>query len=744
MSLLPCGRALVRLVCLLAVMPVAAQLPKRVPLPDAKLPSPAALLADEAPLTTSLADALPRVAWFDAHQPPTWRSGAALPQQANGSWRLPPGDYRFDLESYCLRAGTHGPHANQGDGYLNGPLRGAKANLVRAVMQRAAQHPEVTRQQVQALLWAIIARTRLDQVKGPAQQAAQVLLTADERSSLNARVWDELSAKAKQQLRRTLAPLERAVFDAEDDLRGLLRRPAATYAQLERAAVLTGDPAAAPGQASVPKGAWCLHPKGYLVAYLPEGYTRTTVQVHVPRPVHWRRDANGRLAWLATANGQRLQVLYDDREAPAGADRPGVAAHAYRALRLIVPDATRPDRLRELLLEQAGRVLRRRAEAPRLMLAADLGSGPAGPDATGALADLCGRLRAHGAAAADLGAATDLWYLRDSLRSAVAPHGLAGLLDDALVRACLGLPVPPAAAGTPGGAGPNDPASGGNPGGNQGTPGGNQGGGTPGGEGANNPGGGGNPGGNQGTPGGNQGGGTPGGEGTNNPGGGGNPGGNQGTPGGNQGGGTPGGEGTNNPGGGGSPDGNQGGGGGNTPNGGGGAHHPDGGGAPEGNHGGQPNGAGGGAPDGGGTSNPNGGGAPNGNHGGTPHGGGGKPHGGQGGQQQGGHAGDWSGSVDFDPTDGAAVPGHVGRQRLGVSARPSSDRSRGHRDGSGRRTTPQPGDAGNRAEPEAEGSRPPGGATNGPASGATAPGARSAPRGATGLLRRLARWWRAN
>jgi len=548
------------------------------------------------------------------------------------------------------------------------------------------------------------------------------------------------------------------VFDAEDDLRGLLRRPGATYAQMERAAVLAGDPADAPGQATVPKGAWCLHPRGYLVAYLPEGYTRTVVTVHVPRAVHWQRDANGRLALLATADGQRLQVLYDDREAPAGGDRPGGAAHAYRALRLRVPDATRPGRLRELLLEQAGRVMRRRAEAPApaFMLAADLGAVPAGPDAANGLADLCGRLRAHGAAPADLGAATDLWYLRDSLRSAVAPHGLASLLDDALVRACLGLPVPPAAAGTPGGnqgggtpggGGANNPGGGGTPGGNQGTPGGNQGGGTPGGEGANNPGGGGTPGGNQGTPGGNQGGGTPGGEGANNPGGGGTPGGNQGggTPGGDQGGGTPGGEGTNNPGGGGTPDGNQGGNhGGGTP-GGEGTNHPDGGGAPDGNHGGQPNGGGGGAPDGGGANHPDGGGAPNGNHGGTSNGGGGKPHGGQGGQQHGGSGGDWSGTVDFDPTDGAAVPGHVGRQRLGVSARPSH--GNGHQGRSGRRDTPRPDSTERRGTPDGANSGPPnaengrGGSNAGQQPGGATPAGRSAKRGWSGLVGRLARWW---
>lgn len=631
----------VLLVALLVLTSASAQLSRGVPVPvpDLKLPSPAELLRQEPTLSTTFAEALPRLAWFDAYRPPAWTPGGALPLQPHGAWRLTPGDYVFELQSYCLQPGTHGPQRDQGDGYLNGPLRGAKAELIRAVLQRAAQHPEVAQPNIQALLWAIIARVDLVLLQGPAADAAKVLLTPAERAGLEDKVWSALSSKAKRELREAMAPLDRAVFDAEDRLRGLASRPNVSYAQLERVAIARGRLAPDPQADTTPTGSWCLHPGGYVVCYLPDGYAHTTVLVHVPAPVHWSRDAAGRIRLLAAGDGRRIEVLY----AP-----PGPTSPAYRGLQLTYGDPL-TGALRSQTIAPAGR-LGARPAAPGVRFAVD---GPGRDD----FASLTQRLQQRGAPPAEVAAVNDLAALRSLLRDVVEPYDLGDLCDDALLGACLGQPVPPPpGAGTPGSAGADTPDGGGTPGGNQGTPGGEQGGAkTPGGDGANTPDGGGNPGGNQGAPGGDPGGAsTPGGDRRGSPDFGGVPDGNDGS--------TP------------RPEGDQPGA--DTPDGGG-AGTPDGGGAPEGNHN-QP------TPDGGGGTTPG--------QDGTVGPDGGRPDGHRDRPQPRprprpkplpdlGEGWDYSG-VDFDPTDGAAVPAHSGRQRLGISARPSRD---------GQRTTPPPG-----------------------------------------------------
>ena len=71
-------------------------------------------------------------------------------------------------------------------------------------------------------------------------------------------------------------------MQAEADLRGMLASPGTSFADLERVAVLAGMAPVGEGSLDVPTGRWSLHPDGYYVRYLPQGYTNTVVQIWVP------------------------------------------------------------------------------------------------------------------------------------------------------------------------------------------------------------------------------------------------------------------------------------------------------------------------------------------------------------------------------------------------------------------------------------------------------------------------------
>ena len=75
------------------------------------------LLGDKQPITTSLSDAKWGDASKDGFTPrEAGRSLMTLQRTPNGGFVLQPGSYQMQVQSYCLKAGTHGPGG--GDGYL--------------------------------------------------------------------------------------------------------------------------------------------------------------------------------------------------------------------------------------------------------------------------------------------------------------------------------------------------------------------------------------------------------------------------------------------------------------------------------------------------------------------------------------------------------------------------------------------------------------------------------------------------
>ncbi|MEA3018044.1 MAG: hypothetical protein QOI38_2766 [Sphingomonadales bacterium] len=240
------------------------------------------ILGDRAPITTSLSDARWGDATKDGFTPrEAQRSLMTLQRTPNGGFVLQPGYYSMQTQSYCLKAGTHGPGG--GDGYLFAPPKGPAEDAVMTIVRNSVNRPEIPQSRIQQLLWAIIARAKFEDLTGEIRATASQLLTPRQLASLNRSALDVLHGNALTDALGGVPEPLRQIAQAEAQLRQMLTTPGASFAEMERVAVLSGAAPRGPGSQDIPSGRWSLHPDGYYVRYIPSGYSSTRVEIWVPQ-----------------------------------------------------------------------------------------------------------------------------------------------------------------------------------------------------------------------------------------------------------------------------------------------------------------------------------------------------------------------------------------------------------------------------------------------------------------------------
>jgi hypothetical protein len=142
-----------------------------------------------------------------------------------------------------------------------------------------------------------------------------------------------------------LPPVAQQVFQAEARLRSMISRGGASFAELERIAVLSGAVEPPEGSRPVPEGRWSYHPDGYFLRFFPSGYSQTRIEIVVPIPVTARRDAQGRILEIADEYGRRLEIHYDGSSSVASFAflDPATAGAAAQPIPNRVPGAPFPD-----------------------------------------------------------------------------------------------------------------------------------------------------------------------------------------------------------------------------------------------------------------------------------------------------------------------------------------------------------------------------------------------------------------
>lgn len=218
---------------------------------------------------------------------------------------LKPGFYEINVKSFCLKAGTYAP--SKGDGYLYAPLKGPKEVIIDRIVKNWYKKPNIEQNRVQALIWAIIAKTSFKNMGNEMKLTAAQLLSEKEILSLSKMgldfVPDNIMSKAKSKL----PPAAQAVIEAENKIRNFFASSgSSSYADLERIAMLAG---VNPGTSSTQRGTWGLHPKGFWVSYLPSGYQHMKVRIYVPETagsVYYLPSED--VAVPANTSSQRLMV----------------------------------------------------------------------------------------------------------------------------------------------------------------------------------------------------------------------------------------------------------------------------------------------------------------------------------------------------------------------------------------------------------------------------------------------------
>jgi len=321
-----------------------------------KVPGVDALLKREPVLSTSLADTVPEIPYLDDYNPKTFSPLVEVPRDGKTDFLRYPGLYEFEAQSYCLHAGSYGPR--KGNGYLYAPLKGKRAGVIDNILRNSVKHPEVPQRDIQLLIWSILSETKIDKMQNKLQDTAKILLTKKEISSLSSGALDKIPPEVSSQVMANMPPLARMAFDAENQLRGMLsQQTLPVYSELERVAVLTGDPPAelrGKNEEDVPSGRWSYHPNGYFIRMFPTSYSHTTVQIYEPESFDIERDDQGRITRIRDPRGNIIETTYADNSS-IDTNGDNLRGWAFSSVRFVTTgDAAHPGVRHEKIWKNTG------------------------------------------------------------------------------------------------------------------------------------------------------------------------------------------------------------------------------------------------------------------------------------------------------------------------------------------------------------------------------------------------------
>ncbi len=327
----------------------------KVPVKAPRLPDLDRLLEEEPPVSTGLPDAVFDIPFLDGHNPIGGALMTFLPITHEAVFPLPPGLWDGWFQSYCLKPGAFGP--GEGSGYAYAPLKGKRADIVARVLRNSVDHPELDQEDVQLLLWAVIAKTKLSECGKGIQDAARILLAPRDYDTLNGGALGKIPRPVLSAALRKMPPAARDALEAEAKLRDMFVRPiAAPYHEIESIAVRAGEVLPPPDSRNIALGRWSYDPDGYFVRYLPYNYRNLRVQIYHPESFFIGTDDLGLITSIADRQGARIEFIYDREAEPLffpGDDR--VAGIALKELTLTWPDLDGKARTRSV--KDAGWVL---------------------------------------------------------------------------------------------------------------------------------------------------------------------------------------------------------------------------------------------------------------------------------------------------------------------------------------------------------------------------------------------------
>ncbi|MBS1719096.1 MAG: hypothetical protein JST35_01475 [Armatimonadetes bacterium] len=292
-----------------------------------KIPGLDGALKREA-LSTSIKDAMPALRFLDRYNPDRLDDFFALPANTQGRRKITPGVYTMDIESFCLRAGHRAPFG--GDGFLYGPFKGLRADVLQSILRNAPAHPDVPQKNVQLLLWAILSQAKFRDLDNTLKVTAATLLKPEDIVKLEASFLEEIPSNMFDKAFAGLPSEVRAALEAESTMRGMFGRTGLNYDDFERIAMPQGE---AP-KSDVPAGRWSFVKGGMFIRMYRLGtYRHGRIDVMRPRAATWTRDDLGRIVKWDDGSGNSVSVEYA-AEPSSRAGGNGLIGYAFKKIRI--------------------------------------------------------------------------------------------------------------------------------------------------------------------------------------------------------------------------------------------------------------------------------------------------------------------------------------------------------------------------------------------------------------------------
>lgn len=254
-----------------------------------------------------------------------------LARAADGAFRISPGFWRLEAQSFCLNAGTY--ERTGGAGYLSGALTGKVAPAIQMILQGAWRNPGVPQGDIQMLLWSVLSGVPVSQMNAKANAAARAILTAEQYAEIDGGALTHVPQTITGRARSALPNEARTALYHYERLRTVAARPSSAYADFEAVAILTGEPRRS--RSDVPAGRWSWHPAGFHLRYFSDSYRRTVVEIVRGESHQTRRDALGRIVEIKFSDGAYSRATFrDDVEPLRSKTFKGLVAYAFKSVEI--------------------------------------------------------------------------------------------------------------------------------------------------------------------------------------------------------------------------------------------------------------------------------------------------------------------------------------------------------------------------------------------------------------------------
>lgn len=279
------------------------------------LPLPSGLVDPKGPaITTGIADTIHPDTLPPTVDPKSFKPLMSLSRADDGAFILKVGFYEAYVESYTLDAV---PNKSVPGGFYPAPILGRRASALAGLLKQIELHPDVPQADVQQLLFFVVQGADLENMPPYVQQTAARVLPKE----MLAQLQGATQAKAME---KTLMGVlngrirNRGMSKAQSQINNVANQAAKAAAVLP-AIGASGSAAAVTEPAA--RGTWAQMPGGFYVRYLPEGFTKTRLQVIVPdaaiaqaaNPLVF--DPTQYLAVLSIAPSERIGISLRSAEA---------------------------------------------------------------------------------------------------------------------------------------------------------------------------------------------------------------------------------------------------------------------------------------------------------------------------------------------------------------------------------------------------------------------------------------------